>query len=123
MEAPAFSVLVRSKRLRSLRAALVLISPGIGALIFSLYFWTQFQRVPAINWFIAVCGCLATLGLAVALTKARSPLRQAWPAVALAVACTAVGFLWGPLGIFCLIVAGNVGTKLIIQLRGYAKKP
>lgn len=122
MEAPIFNVHFRSRRLRSLLIAFGLLAVSMGALAVSLYCWTRFQWVPPINWFLAVLGSLATLGLAVALANAHSPFRTALPAVALGVTCVGVGFVWGPLGIVCLIVAGGVAAELISWLRRHARK-
>ena len=113
-----------SRRIRSALTALALLSIATIALVVGLYLWTKFRGgFPAINWFLAVLGVFTTLGLVGAMIISRYSPETILTIVAIGIACAAVAFLWGPLGIFWGLVAANIATSVVAWDRRRAGEP
>src|SRR4051812_34520910 len=109
METQVAEIAARSARWKSALIALGLLSGATLALVVALYLWSYFDgRRPAMNWFLAVLIGLTTLGLAGAFAISRSSLKTTSLIITVGAACTAVGFIWGPIGIFSALVVGNI---------------
>jgi hypothetical protein len=114
METQVPEIAGRSARWKSALFALGLLSGATLALVVALYLWSYFDgRRPAMNWFLAVLIGLTTLGLAGAFAISRPSLKTTSLIIAVGAACTAVGFIWGPIGIFSALVVGNVVASFI----------
>jgi len=114
----------RSRRIKSALTALALLSVATAALAISLVLWSRFNSdVPAINWFLAVLFGFTTVGLVGAFALSRASFKTLVLIIATGVACAAVGFLWGPMGLFCGIVAGNLVTSLVAWRKRRASEP
>ena len=114
METQVPEVAGRGDRWKSMLIALGLLSGATLALVVALYLWSYLGgRTPPMNWFLAVLIGLTTLGLAVAFAISRPSLKTTSIIIAIGAACTAVGFIWGPIGILSALVAGNIVTSVV----------
>jgi|KBSMisStaDraftv2_1062788.scaffolds.fasta_scaffold100717_3 hypothetical protein len=114
METQVPEVASSSGRWNSALIALGLLSGATLALVVALYLWSYFGgRRPPMNWFLAVLIGLTTLGLAGACAISRPSLKMTSLIIAIGAACTAVGFIWGPIGIFSALVVGNSITSFV----------
>jgi hypothetical protein len=114
METQVSEVQDRGGRWKSVLIALGLLSGATLALVVALYMWSYFGgRTPAMNWFLAVLIGLTTLGLAGAFAISRPSLRTTSVIISIGAICTAVGFIWGPIGIFSALVIGNIVTSFV----------